>query len=534
MTTSDPKTLLERLGLTAQTLHRNLCPAKLYEHALLEKGTRRPCALSSEGALIAYSGAKTGRSPLDRRIVEKSGETDDVDWGKINIPFPEASFDKNLAIAKKFLSSRETLYVVDAFAGWRPDIRIKVRVVCARPYHALFMHDMLIRPTEAELQSFGEPDWTIFNAGQSPADPTVEGVGTATSIAIDLGRKSIVILGTEYAGCMKKGVFSVLNYLLPKKGILSMHCSANEGPTGDTALYFGLSGTGKTTLSADPDRALIGDDEHGWDDKGIFNIEGGCYAKTAGLSRKQEPEIWDAIRFGSVLENVVYDPQTHRVDYDDVSITENTRVAYPLESIKGSKIPALGSHPKNIFFLTCDAYSVLPPISLLSPEQAMYHFMSGYSAKVAGTEMGVKEPVATFSACFGAAFMIQHPRRYAELLREKMKRHKANVWLVNTGWAGGGVGQGKRMSLVHTRSLIRAALAGELDSVSYAQDPIFGLRIPSSCPNVPTEMLSPRNTWVDKAAYDHAALKLAKLFRDNFAQFRDPASEELQKAGPLV
>jgi phosphoenolpyruvate carboxykinase (ATP) len=396
------------------------------------------------------------------------------------------------------------------------------------------MHNMLIRPSKEELKDFGKPDWVIYNAGQCPADDHVPGVTSEASIDVNFKTREFVILGTEYAGCMKKGVFTVLNYILPQKRVLSMHCSANEGKDGDTALFFGLSGTGKTTLSADPERSLIGDDEHGWNDQGIFNFEGGCYAKTIKLRRESEPEIWDAIRFGSVLENVVYDPYTHVVDYDDAAHTENTRVSYPIEYIQNAKIPCTGNHPKNIIFLTCDAYGVLPPIAKLDPEQAMYHFISGYTAKVAGTEVGVTEPEATFSACFGAAFLVWHPMKYAELLRDKMKAHQANVWLINTGWSGGPYGVGKRFSIAYTRAIVRAALSGALNDADYVTDPVFGFKVPTSCPDVPADVLQPKNTWADKAAYDQTAQKLAAAFVKNFKQFEDQASAEVLAAAPKV
>lgn len=524
----------ERTRIRVKELHRNSSVASLYEAAIKERSSAKPCAISSEGALIAYSGAKTGRSPLDKRIVREAGTEKDIWWGKVNIPLSPASFETNLDLAVNFLNFKEVLYITDAYAGWRLAERIKVRIISARPYHALFMSNMLIRPTTEELKSYGEPDWIIYNAGQFSASMHVDGVSSETSIDVDFKKKEVVILGTEYAGCMKKSVFTILNYLLPAKSILSMHCAANEGRAGDTALFFGLSGTGKTTLSADPERKLIGDDEHGWDQEGIFNIEGGCYAKTANLIQEKEPEIWKAIRFGSVLENVVYDAESRVVKYDDVSITENTRVAYPLEFIDGAKLPALGGHPRNIFFLTCDAYGVLPAISRLSPEQAMYHFMSGYSAKVAGTEQGINVPEATFSACFGAAFMVWHPIKYAKIFSEKMSAHKVNVWLVNTGWTGGGYGSGQRISLKLTRAMLRAAFNGSLEQSEYETDPHFGLSIPLVCEGVPAEFLNPSKTWRDKSAYDSAAQKLAGLFRKNFDQYRDQSTPEVIATEPTA
>lgn len=521
--------------INANQVYHNPSPAFLYKMALQhEHYTGTPCAIASTGALIAYSGEKTGRSPKDKRLVKEPSTENDINWGDINIPMAPASFQRNLDMALAFLNSRSEIYVVDGFAGWDPDHQIKVRIICARPYHALFMTNMLIRPNQEDLANFGEPDWVIYNAGQCPADPTIEDVSSTASVAFNFDSQQAVILGTEYAGCMKKGVFTILNYQLPKKGILSMHCSANVGDDGDTALFFGLSGTGKTTLSAHPSRQLIGDDEHGWTDNGIFNIEGGCYAKTIRLSEEGEPDIWQAIRFGSVLENVVYDPHTHHVDYDDDSLTENTRVSYPIEYMPHVKKPCMAGQPTNVFFLTCDAYGVLPPISKLTPEQAMLHFVSGYTAKVAGTEMGVKEPQATFSGCFGEAFMVWHPMVYAELLKTKMAQHNTNVWLVNTGWTGGAYGTGERMSLPHTRALLDAALDGELANVAYDTDPIFGLAYPTECPGVPSEILNPKAVWADKAAYDKTANHLAELFNENFARYADQASAEVLAARPKV
>jgi phosphoenolpyruvate carboxykinase (ATP) len=394
------------------------------------------------------------------------------------------------------------------------------------------MHNMLIRPTEAELADFGKPDLVIFNAGCEKADQSVEGVSSDTCVALNFDRGELVILGTEYAGEMKKGVFTVMNYLMPKRGILSMHCSCNVGPNQDTSLFFGLSGTGKTTLSADPKRPLVGDDEHCWTEHGVFNIEGGCYAKCINLTKEKEPQIFDAIRFGSVLENTVQHPVTHVVDYDDVSITQNTRCSYPIEFIDNAKIPCVADPPRNIIFLTCDAFGVLPPVSKLSPAQAMYHFISGYTAKVAGTEMGVSKPEVTFSACFGAAFLVMHPMRYAELLAAQIQKHGSSVWLVNTGWTGGECGVGKRISLKHTRAIIDAIHDGSLLNAEYEVDSIFGLGVPKSCSGVPSKSLSPRECWYDVATYEATARKLAQQFQENFKQFEDEASPEVISAGP--
>jgi phosphoenolpyruvate carboxykinase (ATP) len=396
------------------------------------------------------------------------------------------------------------------------------------------MWNMLIRPTDQQLTTFGDPDYVIFNAGQFPANTHTTGMTSKTSVDLSFERKEIVILGTEYAGEMKKGIFTVMNYIMPKKGVLSMHCSANEGQGGDVSLFFGLSGTGKTTLSADNNRKLIGDDEHCWTDNGIFNIEGGCYAKAIDLTAENEPEIFAAIKFATVLENVVYDDRTHEVDYSDVSITQNTRAAYPIDYIPNAKIPCVGGHPKNIILLTCDAFGVLPPVSKLSPAQAMYHFISGYTAKVAGTEVGITEPEVTFSACFGAAFMVWHPGKYAELLAEKMEKNQSSAWLVSTGWTGGGPGTGSRMKLKYTRAIIDAIHAGELNQVETMTDPIFGLAVPVSCPSVPDELLVPKNTWADAAAYDKQARKLANLFQTNFEKYKDGSSEAIINAGPVA
>ncbi|MEQ8821782.1 MAG: phosphoenolpyruvate carboxykinase (ATP) [Sumerlaeia bacterium] len=527
---------LSQYGVTAEKIHRNPPVGRLYELGLEEKGT----TFSSTGAMIAYSGAKTGRSPEDKRVVREADSEGNIWWGSVNRPICEKSFAFNREIALNFLASRHRVFVIDGYAGWDPRYRIKVRVICSRAYHALFMHNMLIRPTKEELANFGEPDWVIYNAGQMGASTQVENVDTKTSVALSFKNREFVILGTEYAGEMKKGVFTVLNYILPLQGVLSMHCSANEGGDGDTALFFGLSGTGKTTLSADPKRALIGDDEHGWSDRGIFNFEGGCYAKTINLSREGEPQIYDAIKFGSILENVVYDPFSHDVDYTDTRFTQNTRCSYPVEFIDNAKIPCVGGHPKNVIFLTCDAFGVLPPVAKLTPGQAMYHFISGYTAKVAGTEVGVTEPKATFSACFGAAFLVWHPAKYAEMLAEKMRAHGSTVWLVNTGWSGGpaadmfGVKASKRMKLAYTRSIVDAILNGELDHAEYQTDEVFGLATPKSLAGVPDEILNPRMAWPDKNSYDLAAGKLAEMFTKNFEKYASEASAEILEAAPKI
>src|SRR5262245_57772565 len=519
-----------RHGITVDDVRRNLPPAELYAEAIREDPK---CAIADLGALIAYSGAKTGRSPKDKRVVKNPASEKDVWWGAVNVPIDDATFQINLERAKDYLNTRKKLYCVDAFAGWDPQYQVKVRVICSRPYHALFMHTMLIRPTSDELVKFGQPDGIIYNAGAFPANQRTAGMTSKTSIDLSLESREMVILGTEYAGEMKKGVFTFLNYFAPKRNILSMHCSATaDRETTQSSLMFGLSGTGKTTLSADPKRLLIGDDEHCWSDTGIFNIEGGCYAKAIDLTPESEPEIFQALRFGAVLENVVYSEVTHRVDFTDTTITQNTRGAYPIEFIRNARIPCVAGHPSDIIFLTCDAFGVIPPVSKRSPDQAMYHFISGYTAKVAGTEMGITEPQATFSPCFGGPFLVWHPMKYAGLLAEKIQRHKSNVWLVNTGWSGGAYGVGKRMKLSLTRAIIDAIHSGKLASVRTVPDPVFGFGVVTECPRVPREVLTPRDTWADKAAYDATAKKLARLFADNFRQYEGGASAEVRAAAP--
>lgn len=517
-------------GINVTRVLRNPAPAHLYEDAVI----REMAAITSSGAMATNSGEKTGRSPKDKRIVDHPDSAGDIWWGKVNMKIDEEAFWANRQRALNFLNSRRVVYVVDGFGGWDPKYRIKVRVICSRAYHALFMHNMLIRPTLQELAHFGAPDYVIYNAGQFPARPMTPAVTSTTSVSLSFERGELVILGTEYAGEMKKGVFTVMNYLMPKRGVLSMHCSANEGPSGDVSLFFGLSGTGKTTLSADPHRQLIGDDEHCWSDDGVFNIEGGCYAKSINLSPEHEPQIYRAIRLGAVLENVVINDRTRDVDYSDNSLTENTRAAYPIEFISNAKVPCMGPHPKNIVFLTADAFGVLPPVSCLSPEQAMYHFISGYTAKVAGTEVGVTEPEATFSACFGAAFLVWHPTKYATMLAERMQQHGARAWLVNTGWSGGAYGVGRRIPLRYTRAIIDAIHSGELAKAPTEEVPLFDLQYPSQCSGVPDELLNPRNIWRDKDAYDRTARRLATLFRDNFQQFEHASSDAIRHAGLQV
>jgi phosphoenolpyruvate carboxykinase (ATP) len=511
---------------TAEVL-RNAPPALLYEHAVL----RENAAILSSGALATFSGEKTGRSPLDKRIVENPESADEIWWGSVNIPAREESFLAVRRQAIDYLGARPVVYVVDGYAGWDAAYRIKVRLACSRAYHALFMHNLLIKPTDQEFEDFGEPDFVIYNAGDQRADRRTPGVSSTTSVMLNFERREMVLLGTNYAGEMKKGVFTAMNYWMPKSGVLSMHCSANQGATGDTTLFFGLSGTGKTTLSSDPRRRLIGDDEHCWSDHGIFNIEGGCYAKCLGLSEEQEPQIYRAIKFGAVLENVVHDPMSRLPDYSDRSLTENTRACYPIEHIETALVPCVGGHPQNIIFLTCDAFGVLPPVSRLTPSQASYHFLSGYTAKVAGTEVGIAEPQATFSACFGAAFLVLHPTRYCAFLADKVRLHNAQAWLVNTGWTGGPYGVGSRIKLAYTRAIIDAIHNGSLLEVPAVQDTHWQLQIPSSCPGVPRELLNPLDAWASADAYDQAAAKLAALFRENFAKYSDANSDGLRESG---
>lgn len=538
------KKALEKYGISGHTVFHNSNLAELYETQVLFNSPNDPNVLpsviTSTGAMAAYSGLRTGRSPKDKRIVQDETSNADVWWGDVNIPISPKSFRYLESRCNDYLSSRPRIYVVDGYAGYDPKYRIKVRCVTCRGYHAHFMRNMLIVPTAEELKAdflgANEPDYVIFNSGELAAGQ-YDGVTpkSKTCVALNFTERKMVILGSQYAGEMKKGVFSIMNYLMPKRGILSMHSSANEGKKGDVTLLFGLSGTGKTTLSADVNRSLIGDDEHCWTPDGIFNIEGGCYAKCVNLRKEKEPEIFDAIRFGAVLENIKFkNPQTREVDYDDISITENTRVSYPLDFIPGAKIPAIAGHPKNIFFLTCDAYGVLPPVSKLDYNQAMYHFISGYTAKVAGTEMGVKEPQSTFSACFGEAFLPLHPTVYAELLAKKVKSHGTNVWLINTGWSGGKYGVGKRMDIAITRKIIDSIHNGTLEKVKTNSSPIFGLHIPESCPGVNSNILNPVDTWNNKNEYDAVLKQLASQFKKNFQKYQDKASSEIISAGPKI
>jgi len=515
-------------GITGPVVRRNPAPAKLYEDAV----NGGDDCLSAEGCLVSYSGTKTGRSPEDRHIVRDKATEEEVFWGSVNKAISPESFTRNRDRARDFLAAQECLYVVDGFAGWDPGDRLKIRIICSRPYHALFMHNMLIRPTADELRSFGIPDFVVYNAGQQEADESVPGVTSQVSVDLSFSGREASILGTEYAGEMKKGVFTVMNFLMPLRGVLSMHCSATaDRATGRSSLLFGLSGTGKTTLSADRRRALVGDDEHCWGADGIYNIEGGCYAKTIDLSEAREPDIFRALRFGAVLENVVLSDD-RSVDWADGSVTQNTRGSYPIEHISGAQIPCRAGHPTDVIFLTADAFGVLPPVSRLTPEQAMYHFVSGYTAKVAGTEVGVTEPQATFSPCFGGPFMPLHPARYAQLLADRIREHGTRAWLVNTGWSGGAYGTGSRIDLKHTRTMVDAIHRGDLTGAPVERDPTFGLDFVTRAPGVPDEILHPRGTWSDGAAYDAQAGQLARLFRDNFSKYETTCSREVCNAGP--
>jgi phosphoenolpyruvate carboxykinase (ATP) len=519
---------LEQHGLNpTKTVHWNLSPVHLYEAAL----RRGEGELAHGGGFAAVTAPHTGRSPNDKFTVKDDSTAQTVDWGPVNVPMEPAHYEALKADVIAYLNEQE-LFVRDARAGADEEHGIAVRVVNTNAWHNLFAHNMFLRPQVNELRHM-KPDFTVLHAPALQADPERHGTRSSTGVVVNFADRTVLVVGTQYAGEIKKSIFSVLNYLLPESGVLPMHCSANVGQNGDTALFFGLSGTGKTTLSADPNRGLIGDDEHGWSEHGVFNFEGGCYAKTIKLSPEGEPEIYAATKmFGTILENVILDERTREIDFDDGSITENTRASYPIHAIPNAVIPGVGGHPKHVVFLTADAYGVLPPISRLTPEQAMYQFLSGYTAKVAGTERGVTEPKATFSACFGAPFLPRHPGEYARMLGEKLRRHGAVVWLVNTGWTGGPYGVGSRMRLQYTRAMVRAALAGELDEAPTVTDDVFGLAIPRAVPHVPAEILQPRNTWSDKDAYDAQAKKLAGMFRENFAKYEAGVDEEIKAAGP--
>jgi phosphoenolpyruvate carboxykinase (ATP) len=527
---NEPSNSLREQGLEPRgRVHWNLVQAALIEHAV----RRGEGMLAEMGPFVAITSPHTGRSPNDKFVVRDPQTQDDVDWGKVNQPLSEEHFQRLLADVRAYLNGLPELFVQDLYCGADPAHRLSVRYVLPNAWHAAFVRNMFIRPDLEQLASF-RPNFVVLHAPEFQATPEKHGTRTGTFIVLHLARRMILIGGTRYAGELKKSMFTVMNYLMPREGVLSMHCSANIGPAGDTALFFGLSGTGKTTLSADPERSLIGDDEHGWSEHGIFNFEGGCYAKVINLSPEQEPDIFATTRmFGTILENVVLDPVTRRVRFDDQTITENTRASYPLPYIRNHVPSGRGGHPRNIVFLTADAFGVLPPIARLTREQAMYYFMSGYTAKVAGTERGVTEPQATFSACFGAVFLVWHPTRYADMLGRLLDRHGARVWLVNTGWVGGPYGVGSRMKLPYTRAMVRAALSGALDDTPTESDPIFRLARPVDVPGVPAEVLDPRAMWADRAAYDAQARRLAEMFRKNFERFGD-VDPAIAAAGPSI
>lgn len=509
-------------------VHWNLVAPELVEAAI----RRREGVLADMGPFVAVTTPHTGRSPNDKFVVREASTEADVDWGKVNQPISAEHYQTLKADVKAYLNGLDELFVQDLYCGADPSTRLSVRYVLPNAWHANFVRNMFIRPAVEALATFA-PNFTVYHAPEYQADPARHGTRTGTFIVLNLAEHTILIGGTRYAGELKKAMFTVMNYLLPKRGVLSMHCSANIGEAGDTALFFGLSGTGKTTLSADPSRGLIGDDEHGWSPEGTFNFEGGCYAKAINLSAEGEPDIYATTQmFGTVLENVVLNQPSRTVDFADQSLTENTRASYPLHYIKNHVPSGRGGHPKNVVFLTADAFGVLPPIAKLTPEQAMYYFLSGYTAKVAGTERGVTEPQATFSACFGAVFLVWHPTKYATMLGELLRTHGAQVWLVNTGWSGGAYGVGKRMKLSHTRAMVTAALDGSLDRAQTTSDAIFGLQMPTSIAGVPAEVLNPRNTWADGAAYDAQAKKLASMFRENIKKFGDAVPSSILSAGP--
>ncbi len=519
---------LWQLGLTNwKSIHWNLSPAELIEHAV----TRKEGILASNGALVVFTGRRTGRSPQDRFFVKEPTSEKNIVWGNINLPMDEILFDRLLNKIRAYFQGKD-LYVEDVYVGMEEKYRMPLRVVSERAWGGLFAHTLFVRATSREQLENHKPEFTVLHAPGMVTVPEVDGTRSEVFIAIHLGRGLVIIGGSGYGGEIKKSIFTVMNYRLPLQGVFSMHCSANVGKKGDVALFFGLSGTGKTSLSADPDRRLIGDDEHGWSESGVFNLEGGCYAKIIRLSREKEPQIYDAIRFGSITENVIYDKETRVIDFDSAEITENTRATYPVEFIDNVLVSGKAGHPKNIMFLTADASGVLPPISRLTPEMAMYHFMSGYTSKLAGTETGIDKPQATFSACFGEPFMPLPIVKYAEMLGEKMRKHQTQVWLVNTGWTGGPYGVGKRIDIRLTRAMIKAALNGELEKVEYRPDPIFKVLIPQSCCGGEySDVLNPRNTWKDKEAYDRKARELARKFVENFKRFPD-VPEEILAAAP--
>jgi len=521
---------IENHGISGASIVRwNYTTPALYEHAI-----RANEGMMANGPLVVRTGDHTGRSPLDKFVVQEPSSQTRIWWGDVNRPYPQEKFIDLHRRMLAYLQGRG-MFVQDLWAGADPEYRIPIRVITESAWHSLFARNMFIRPPMSAIGDH-KPEFTILQCPGFHADPQEDPTNSTVFIILDLGRRMVLIGGTSYAGEIKKSIFTVMNYLLPLSDVLPMHCSANVGAGGDAAVFFGLSGTGKTTLSADPERTLIGDDEHGWSDRGVFNFEGGCYAKVIRLSEEAEPEIYSTTRrFGTVLENVMLDPDTRELDLDDDSLTENTRAAYPIHMIPNASDTGMAGHPKNIIMLTADAFGVLPPVSKLTPEQAMYHFLSGYTAKLAGTEKGLgSEPKATFSACFGAPFMALHPSVYAEMLGRKIEKHGSHCWLVNTGWSGGPYGVGKRMKIAYTRAMVTAALDGSLAEVETREDPVFGVHVPVSCPGVPAEVLNPRNTWPDKDAYDVAARDLAARFQANFAPYGEYVSDEVRAAGPKV
>ena len=524
----NPKFLLQlkEFGINSKKIHLNLPVAKLMQHST----EKNEGVLTSTESLSVKTGKYTGRSPQDRYIIYDDETHETVDWGNVNRQFPSEKFNQIFEKMKKHAEAKE-LYVFDGFVGTDRENRLPIRIFNDHAWQSLFCRQLLVRPSASELDNH-VPEFTILCLNDFEAIPEIDGTRTNAFILINLSKRIILIGTTNYAGEMKKSLFSVMNYLMPSRKIFPMHCSANVGQDGSTALFFGLSGTGKTSLSADPQRMLIGDDEHGWSDKGIFNFEGGCYAKCINLKEESEPQIWNAIKFGTVLENVVFDKESLKSNFDDGSLTENTRAAYPLDYIPGAIIPSIGASPKVIIFLTADALGVLPPVSKLTKDAAMFHFMSGYTSKLAGTERGIKEPKATFSECFGSPFMPRPASVYAEMLGEKISKHNVSVYLINTGWSGGPYGVGKRISIKYSRAMVTAALTGAFDIVKFRHDDLFNLDVPLECPNVPSNILDPKNTWFDKDSYDLSAKKLAQMFVENFGKFKN-VSKEIREAGPI-
>ena len=523
-----PKLSLEDQGIiNVGNVYWNLTAPTLYEEVV----RRREGLISHMGPIVVRTGHHTGRSPNDKFIVQESSSKDIIWWGKVNRPMTEEKFENLHRHLLSFLQGKD-IFVQNCFVGANTNYRVPIRVITTTAWHNLFARIMFLIPKPEEYKEH-LPEFTVINAPGFHATPSEDGTNSEVFVIIHFGKRLVIIGGTSYAGEIKKSMFTMMNYLLPTRNVLPMHCSCNVGPKDDVAIFFGLSGTGKTTLSADPERKLVGDDEHGWSDQGVFNFEGGCYAKVIKLSKEAEPDIYACTqKFGTVLENVAINTETRRIDLDDSTLTENTRAAYPVLHIDNVVWPGVVGHPNNIIMLTCDAFGVMPPIAKLTPEQAMYHFLSGYTAKVAGTEKGITEPTTTFSTCFGAPFMVHHPAVYAKLLQERISAHKADCWLINTGWSGGSYGVGKRMKISHTRAMVTAALTGALKDVKMVADPIFGVQVPQECPGVPTEILNPKNTWKDKAAYEKTAKDLAKQFQENFKQFEDRVTKEVVAAGP--